>query len=294
MLLFRKEWYSLNETVTLLNEYFKLDPFNDIPFKTDDIIQYFMDGYLKLTIRAGITNKRLYFFEDNSRAHEFDLFDVNYPVGDDEIHEYSFKNENCFITKAQDKNLWLTAYGLFELIPDGTTIRRSKIKGEAFLIGGLYPFNSLSNEKKLAICCKKPFPIPFSQILISRDDIIDTIKTIKELEQNSQLEINSSNQDDTQKDEIIETLRARIEELENQLKNQSAVNSEQVLEYDGDLPAGTNEDKLAYFFELTIDPALLNDGGEMPTYSQLYTRLNRKHKHKTIPSKNTIKKYLNQ
>ena len=65
------------------------------------------------------------------------------------------------------------------------------------------------------------------------------------------------------------------------------------MEYDADLPEGINEEKLAYFIELIIDPALLDDG-KIPSYSKLHSALNHKYKNGKIPSKNTIKKYLNQ
>ena len=65
-------------------------------------------------------------------------------------------------------------------------------------------------------------------------------------------------------------------------------------EYDAELPEGINEDKLAHFIELIIDPELLVNG-KMPSYSKLYSLLDNRHKGKEkIPSKNTIKKYLNQ
>ena len=54
-----------------------------------------------------------------------------------------------------------------------------------------------------------------------------------------------------------------------------------------------NAEKLAYFIELIIDPMLL-DNGKMPSYSKLHSLLNHKYKNEKIPSKNTIKKYLNQ
>ena len=70
--------------------------------------------------------------------------------------------------------------------------------------------------------------------------------------------------------------------------------SDTTLEYDVDLPEGINEDKLAYFIELIIDPELL-DNGRMPSYSKLHSSLDIRHKgKKRLPSKNTIKKYLNQ
>lgn len=64
-------------------------------------------------------------------------------------------------------------------------------------------------------------------------------------------------------------------------------------EYNADLPEGMNAEKLAYFIELIIDPTLL-DNGKMPSYSKLHSALNHKYKNEKIPSKNTIKKYLNQ
>ena len=65
-------------------------------------------------------------------------------------------------------------------------------------------------------------------------------------------------------------------------------------EYDAEIPEGINEDKLAHFIELIIDPELLVNG-KMPSYSKLYSLLDNRHKGKEkIPSKNTIKKYLNQ
>lgn len=66
-----------------------------------------------------------------------------------------------------------------------------------------------------------------------------------------------------------------------------------VMEYDADLPEGINEERLAYFIELIIDPELLDDG-KIPSYSKLHSALNHKYKKGKIPSKNTIKKYLNQ
>lgn len=67
-----------------------------------------------------------------------------------------------------------------------------------------------------------------------------------------------------------------------------------LFEYDADLPEGMNAEKLAYFIELIIDPMLLNDG-KMPSYSKLHSSLDIRHRgKKKLPSKNTIKKYLNQ
>ncbi|RDE83832.1 hypothetical protein [Aggregatibacter kilianii] len=71
--------------------------------------------------------------------------------------------------------------------------------------------------------------------------------------------------------------------------------SRDVLEYQADLPEGINSDKLADFISLIIDPELLDENGEIPSYSRLHSKLDTKHKGKRlIPSKNTIKKYLNQ
>ncbi|OOF42090.1 hypothetical protein BKK50_07520 [Rodentibacter rarus] len=103
------------------------------------------------------------------------------------------------------------------------------------------------------------------------------------------------NEEDNNKDCTIAELQAKITELENQLQaQQSAVNSEPILEYEGDLPESTNADKLADFISLIIDPELL-DNGKLPTYSTLHTRLGHRYKDKRkIPSKNTIAKYINQ
>ncbi|OOF60762.1 hypothetical protein BH925_03750 [Rodentibacter pneumotropicus] len=98
-----------------------------------------------------------------------------------------------------------------------------------------------------------------------------------------------------QSNEILK-LNARITELENQLQTQSksVTESTPVLEYSSDLPESTNAEKLADFISLIIDPELLDDG-QMPTYSKLHTKLNIRNKTgRIIPSKNTIKKYLNQ
>lgn len=68
----------------------------------------------------------------------------------------------------------------------------------------------------------------------------------------------------------------------------------QHLEYEGDLPEKTNADKLAEFIELIINPTLL-ENGKLPTYSKLYSKLDHTYRGKrSIPAKNTIKKYLNQ
>lgn len=64
-------------------------------------------------------------------------------------------------------------------------------------------------------------------------------------------------------------------------------------EYDAELPKGINEERLEHFIKLIIDPMLL-DNGKMPSYSKLHSALNHKYKNEKIPSKNTIKKYLNQ
>lgn len=97
------------------------------------------------------------------------------------------------------------------------------------------------------------------------------------------------------KDRTIEELKSKIAELENQLQAaQGTVDSELILEYDGDLPESTNADKLADFIDLIIDPELL-EKGKIPSYSTLHTKLNHRYKdERSIPSKNTIAKYLNQ
>ena len=64
-------------------------------------------------------------------------------------------------------------------------------------------------------------------------------------------------------------------------------------EYDAELPKGIKEERLEHFIKLIIDPMLLDDG-KMPSYSKLHSALNHKYKNEKIPSKNTIKKYLNQ
>ncbi|HDR0968567.1 TPA: hypothetical protein R4350_001915 [Pasteurella multocida] len=50
---------------------------------------------------------------------------------------------------------------------------------------------------------------------------------------------------------------------------------------------------LREFIELIIDPALLENNGQIPTYSRLHSKLQNKYRNKRITSKNTIKKYLN-
>lgn len=104
------------------------------------------------------------------------------------------------------------------------------------------------------------------------------------------------------KDEITQ-LKATIEQLQEENRKQAEIIAQLekkaadiVLEdYEADLPDGINADKLADFISLIINPELLDKNGEIPSYSRLHSKLDTKHKGKRlIPSKNTIKKYLNQ
>ncbi|OOF56374.1 hypothetical protein BKK56_03520 [Rodentibacter genomosp. 2] len=241
-LLFRKDWYTLDETVNLLNDYFQLHPFDDTLFNHSDVIQYFIDGHLKLTTRISvISNEYLSFVDSGFIPHEFRLIDATLPLENNEIDEFSFTGKNYTILKTnKGERISLHAHGLFDIIRTHFKIKKIKDNRHAFLVHGLYPSgalyddNALPNNRAVYIHCKKPILIPFSKIIISREDVINTIKNIKELEHNSLLEINSVDQErNTEKDSTIEELQTKITELENQLQaRQSAVNSQEVLPVD--------------------------------------------------------------
>ncbi|WP_386696588.1 hypothetical protein [Lonepinella sp. MS14436] len=112
-------------------------------------------------------------------------------------------------------------------------------------------------------------------------------------------EFNSSEITSEQGDDQLQQANERIAELEQQLADiqstttkQSAVDN---VEYNGDLPLSTNEEKLAHFINLLIkaSPELQKDG-RIPTYSELHTILTAKNKGEQIPSKVTIQKYMNR
>lgn len=85
-----------------------------------------------------------------------------------------------------------------------------------------------------------------------------------------------------------------IEKLEKENQSLQAKARETIQEYDGDIPLQTDKDKLAHTFKLIIQQSKFVEmnGGKYPTYSQLHTMLNRTYKDELIPSKNTLKKYL--
>lgn len=107
------------------------------------------------------------------------------------------------------------------------------------------------------------------------------------------------------RDEIEKIIGAKIPYFKNlpdivdihltPFQDETEINDNPQVEYNTSLPEGINADKLAEFIELVIDPSLLDEDGKMPTYSRLHSRLNTRYRTgKNIPSKNTIKKYLNQ
>ncbi|MCX2961886.1 hypothetical protein [Rodentibacter caecimuris] len=235
-LLFRKDWYTLDETVNLLNDYFQLHPFDDTLFNHSDVIQYFNEKYLRPRVNIyAISNKYLSFRDAGFLPHEFELIDAQLPVTNNFVHEFSFSCDNYSIHKEKmEKEIDLHGRGLFDIHPNNFRIKKEK----GFLIHGLYPFDAIYEEEKMPnkravyFHCKKPVLIPFSKVIISRKDIITTIKKIKALEQESLLQTETENlsKPDLKKDCVIEELQTKITELKNQLQaQQSAVNSQEVL-----------------------------------------------------------------
>ena len=95
-------------------------------------------------------------------------------------------------------------------------------------------------------------------------------------------------------EKLSDVENVKLTSLQDETADLDKSSDRTLFEYDADLPDGMNEEKLAYFIELIIDPMLL-DNGKMPSYSKLYSSLDIRHRgKKKLPSKNTIKKYLNQ
>lgn len=63
-------------------------------------------------------------------------------------------------------------------------------------------------------------------------------------------------------------------------------------EYEADIPIKTDKDKLSHFIKLLIKASIFSTNSKIPTYSELHTKLSAIYKNEKIPSKNTIKKYL--
>lgn len=72
----------------------------------------------------------------------------------------------------------------------------------------------------------------------------------------------------------------------------SSIKLSQPNEYEADIPIKTDKDKLSHFIKLLIKASIFSTNSKIPTYSELHTKLSAIYKNEKIPSKNTIKKYL--
>ncbi|STO53900.1 Uncharacterised protein [Canicola haemoglobinophilus] len=111
-----------------------------------------------------------------------------------------------------------------------------------------------------------------------------------------QTELNRINTELEQAKATIQAKDEQIAELEKQLEQakraESAVKSDDNLEYVGNVPLNSNEEKLADFIDLLLElGSITNKQGLKPTYSELYTILDNKFRNRKKPSKNTIRKY---
>lgn len=93
----------------------------------------------------------------------------------------------------------------------------------------------------------------------------------------------------------------QIADLQSQIENLKKPDTQAVenggnvdiLEYVGEIPPSTDRDKLRDFIELIAHDDFI-ENGKLISYSRIHTKLTSKHKNKSIPSKNTIGKYINE
>ncbi len=224
-LLFRKSWYSIDETIDLLNRHFDINQANNMIFNRGDIIQYFIDGFLRFTVRVeSITERFLKFQELDYQQHNFELSDASLPIKDSKVKDFFFKSKftDIFVSGP----IPLQASGLFDIGKNAFRLEKAGL-----LVCALFPFNVIYENhygpnKPVYIKSRKPFVIPFSQIIISRVDIVNTIKKIKEIGKNSALELEdqlepSVNSTELQEEKAKNTqLQAENERLKEELKAQ--------------------------------------------------------------------------
>ncbi|QLB19567.1 hypothetical protein [Mannheimia granulomatis] len=89
-----------------------------------------------------------------------------------------------------------------------------------------------------------------------------------------------------QKEELEAYINKSLQ-IETQLEQ-----TDMPLIFEGNIPSKTDQDKLAHFIKLIIQKSEFRKDGRMPTYSELHTMLSHKYPNEAIPSKNTLKKYL--
>ncbi|WGE79428.1 hypothetical protein [Actinobacillus equuli] len=100
---------------------------------------------------------------------------------------------------------------------------------------------------------------------------------------------------------ISSTDTQQIADLQSQLENLKKPDTQAVenggnvdiREYVGEIPPSTDRDKLRGFIELIAHDDFI-ENGKLISYSRIHTKLTSKYRNKSIPSKNTIGKYINE
>lgn len=215
----------------------------------------------------------------------------NSSLQDNDVLEIKNEFRSCEFIGKKYVNVFLSRPQIEELlgikIPvDESYLATYKEKRKFYLVGELSKLedNSQNNVQNLIGTTRE---YDLKATVKEQETELTKLKTqIAELAQKDQT---IANQADT-----IQQQQARIAELEKN-QAQSASNSNEVLEYGGEIPPNTNQEKLADFIDLLIDVGnIKNKQGLKPTYSELHTILRHKAKNRRVPSKNTIQKYMNK
>ncbi|EEX49495.1 hypothetical protein [Pasteurella dagmatis] len=309
-MLFLKSTYSVNETVQLLNEYFSVET-----FKTKDILDLFFEGSLNFSLRCSFfrAEDEECFLSINGESKEIFCNISIYGIPSkkesisvsDSYAEIFVNSVDCFVGE-----------GLFNILPEGSKYIKDE-GGEPFSIyikqlgfieyanTDVYPNKYRNRVGIVNVLFEEGGVVAnISSVVIESKSLLDCIEILQHRNKSINYRLGSSSDKslvDKLQTENVElksenkNLQEYITVLENE--NQSLRDSNQILsavEYAGDIPIRTDKDKLAYTFKLIIQKSdfITKNDGKYPTYSELHTMLKTTYRNQHIPSKNTLRKYL--
>lgn len=291
---FLKQWYGVFESVTIINKYFSVDSFT-----INDMMNLFLSNELTLAIGCHFVKNNydnddislLQISGENEEAQKNInielLCEQEYPKTESFVLDDGFAEVN-FIT--HNDSLSLVAYGYFAISPQESylSIKSDKYYLHFNEIGfieyanvNISPesieieptFNLLINDYDL-----NHVSIELSSVFIHDKELLTLISILENRNRRSI--------------EFIEVQVGRNKNHNSTARTQTALHEQS--EYEADLPKRTDADKLGDFVDMLLELGQIrNAQGAPPTYSELHTILTHKFRNKSIPSKNTIKKYMN-
>lgn len=212
-----KEWFSLDETATIINEKLALKS----PISKKDIIDLALDGFLELCIRVKyLDNNQLLLYTEEVEVGSF--LDLN------KEKETNYFTIECTDTMIHFENGLHRAVGFFCLNLQETTFNFHNNSFSFYALGIYVDYEHISSDHLCnlglvhGICFNNPVLMDLNNLLVSKKNVLNLVAEIgfknKNANQRLNFELDCINKIELKEQAEIDSLKSRIAELESELE----------------------------------------------------------------------------